>query len=522
MQDGFANLVEATVTQAPSPAASGTTMRVSPGAGVELPEVPFTAFIKPHGQQPHAFNTEIVRVTAIDELTQVMTVERQAEGSTQLSITVGMDFYSSVTAGQLRAIVESIEAGGYVLPAGGIPREDLAADVVDDLELGATALRPSDITSKADVSYVDTQNSAQDSTIAAKANDSAVVHRTGNETVAGSKTFTSSPVIPAPSADGHAASKGYVDSAIVSAGGYTDEQAQDAVGSILADSDTVELSYDDAANELSAAVIADGSLVSGNFGVRLENDDDEPGNSKYYGTDDTGMRGYHNLPDTVESVNTQTGTVTLDQDDIGDGATYKQYSQTEKTKLAGVASGATANDSDANLRNRANHTGTQTASTISNFTAAAAAAAPVQSVAGKTGSVTLVKADIGLGNVDNTSDSAKNSAAATLTNKRVTPRAGTATSSATPTINTDAVDFFSLTALATDITGMSVNLSGTPTEGQRLWIAITGTASRSIAWGASFENGATDLPVATSGTQRVDIGLVWNSATSRWRCMAAG
>lgn len=40
-------------------------------------------------------------------------------------------------------------------------------------------------------------------------------------------------------------------------------------------------------------------------------------------------------------------------------------------------------------------------------TAGAAAAAPVQSVAGKTGVVTLVKADVGLGNVDNTSDANK-------------------------------------------------------------------------------------------------------------------
>lgn len=39
--------------------------------------------------------------------------------------------------------------------------------------------------------------------------------------------------------------------------------------------------------------------------------------------------------------------------------------------------------------------------------AEAAAAAPVQSVAGKTGAVVLAKADVGLGNVDNTSDAAK-------------------------------------------------------------------------------------------------------------------
>lgn len=36
-----------------------------------------------------------------------------------------------------------------------------------------------------------------------------------------------------------------------------------------------------------------------------------------------------------------------------------------KTKVDGIATAATANDTDANLKNRANHTGTQTASTIS-------------------------------------------------------------------------------------------------------------------------------------------------------------
>lgn len=41
----------------------------------------------------------------------------------------------------------------------------------------------------------------------------------------------------------------------------------------------------------------------------------------------------------------------------------------DKTKLDGIATGATQNDTDANLKNRANHTGTQLASTISDFAA---------------------------------------------------------------------------------------------------------------------------------------------------------
>lgn len=109
----------------------------------------------------------------------------------------------------------------------------------------------------------------------------------------------------------------------------------------------------------------------------------------------------------------------------------------------------------------------------------------------------------------------------TLTNKRVTPRTGTTTSSATPTINTDNVDFYSLTAQTADITSFTTNLSGTPTDGQKLWIAITGTAARAITWGASFEASTVALPTTTVTTNRLDVGFVWNSVTNKWRCVAS-
>lgn len=134
--------------------------------------------------------------------------------------------------------------------------------------------------------------------------------------------------------------------------------------------------------------------------------------------------------------------------------------------------------------------------------------------------VGLAKADVGLGNVDNTSNATERAAAATLTNKRVTPRTDTVASSATPTINTDLVDFFSITALAVNITSMTTNLTGTPTDGQKLWLAITGTAARTIAWGTSFEASTVALPTTTVGTARLDIGFVWNAAASKWRCCA--
>lgn len=110
----------------------------------------------------------------------------------------------------------------------------------------------------------------------------------------------------------------------------------------------------------------------------------------------------------------------------------------------------------------------------------------------------------------------------TLTNKRITRRTGSTTSSATPTINTDNVDMYLITALAAAITSFTTNLSGTPTEGQTLWIAITdnGTA-RAITWGASFEaSGNVALPTTTVISTRLDVGFVWNSVTSKWRCIA--
>jgi hypothetical protein len=62
--------------------------------------------------------------------------------------------------------------------------------------------------------------------------------------------------------------------------------------------------------------------------------------------------------------------------------------------LLNVADGATANASDASLRDRATHTGTQLASTISNFATAVAAEIPVAiSINSQGGAYTLVLAD---------------------------------------------------------------------------------------------------------------------------------
>lgn len=103
----------------------------------------------------------------------------------------------------------------------------------------------------------------------------------------------------------------------------------------------------------------------------------------------------------------------------------------------------------------------------------------------------------------------------------VKPRTNTTTSSATPTINTDTTDIFTITALAEDITSMTTNLSGTPVNGQKLIIRIKddGTA-RAITWGASFASRGATLPTTTVLGKYLYVGLIYNSTASVWDCVA--
>ena len=77
----------------------------------------------------------------------------------------------------------------------------------------------------------------------------------------------------------------------------------------------------------------------------------------------------------VSSVNSQTGAVVLTQDNIAEGSTNGVYTLVEKSKLAGIATGATANQTDAYLLARANHTGTQAANTITGLATVATSGA---------------------------------------------------------------------------------------------------------------------------------------------------
>lgn len=75
-----------------------------------------------------------------------------------------------------------------------------------------------------------------------------------------------------------------------------------------------------------------------------------------------------------QAMSTVTGLVTSLDGKVdkvsGMGLSAENYTTADKNKLAGIATGATANDTDANLRNRANHTGSQAMTTITGLPAA--------------------------------------------------------------------------------------------------------------------------------------------------------
>lgn len=95
-------------------------------------------------------------------------------------------------------------------------------------------------------------------------------------------------------------------------------------------------------------------------------------NKAYTATEKTKLAGVAtaataNSPDaTLLARANHTGTQSADT--LTDGTTNKAFLATERTKLTGIATAATANDTDANLKARANHTGTQSADTLTDGT----------------------------------------------------------------------------------------------------------------------------------------------------------
>lgn len=107
----------------------------------------------------------------------------------------------------------------------------------------------------------------------------------------------------------------------------------------------------------------------------------------------------------------------------------------------------------------------------------------------------------------------------TLTNKRITPRVGTTASSSTPTPSADDHDMYTVTALAAGATFGAP--TGTPVDGQKMTLRIkdNGTA-RTLAWNAIYRAIGVNLPTTTVISKTIYIGMVYNSADTKWDVLA--
>lgn len=211
----------------------------------------------------------------------------------------------------------------------------------------------------------------------------------------------------------------------------------------------------------------------------------------------------------------------------GKGLSTEDYSTAEKSKLAGIASGAEVNvnadwnagSGDAQILNKP---------TIPSALSALSDDATHRLVTDTDKSNWNGKQSaLGFTPENSANKGANNGYAGLDASGKVpvsqlpAPRTNTITSSATPSINTDTTDIFTITALAVAITSMTTNLSGSPVNGQKLIIRIldNGTA-RAITWGASFVSRGATLPTTTVISKYLYVGFIYNSTAAKWDCVA--
>lgn len=162
------------------------------------------------------------------------------------------------------------------------------------------------------------------------------------------------------------------------------------------------------------------------------------------------------------------------------------FTDAQFTKLAGIATGATANDTDANLKARANHTGTQTASTISDFNSAADAR-----ITAATGvSVQAYDADTAKTDVAQSFTALQSSSVETMTDgATITPTGDKNAMQVTLGGNRTIANMTTITAGAAYV----------------FKIIQDATGSRTVSWGSAYDFPGGTAPTLSTAANAVDV-----------------
>lgn len=177
----------------------------------------------------------------------------------------------------------------------------------------------------------------------------------------------------------------------------------------------------------------------------------------------------------------------------GKGLSTNDYTTAEQTKLSGIATGATANSTDAFLLSRANHTGTQAISTVTNLQSSLDAKAPLASPA-LTGTPTAPTAAAGT----NTTQLATTAFVASAVTA-----AGATNLSATPAASTVTVN--SSTGTAATLPAATASLAGVQTAADKTKLdGIAAGAQVNTVTSVAGRTGAVTLAKGDVGLGNVD------------------